>query len=291
MAQSRRTWFAIAGLLVIGVLNAAPAGAAAPAGDPPGNNGTVKIDGRPFDDAPNNEPHPGCVFQVDFYGFDAGDLDADVIFEAVAPTDGGVLLTDTVPIGEDSHAGGGSERGLDASMTYDLSSELAGLEPQRNQGWHIRLTVHADGSQGSDVKHKVFWVDGCGDTTAPAAPNSPESGETAAVASSAPAAGPDTVPAVVLGTEVSAPGPSESATASLAAPAASAPSDSTAAAAPATARVLGESVSRAPSSATSASSLARTGIGLGLAVIAVALLGTGLALRRVGRLRLPHLRS
>jgi hypothetical protein len=25
---------------------------------PPGNNGTVKIDGAPFDDQPNNEPHP-----------------------------------------------------------------------------------------------------------------------------------------------------------------------------------------------------------------------------------------
>jgi hypothetical protein len=29
------------------------------------------------------------------------------------------------------------------------------------QGHHVRLTVNADGSQGADVKHKVFWVEGC----------------------------------------------------------------------------------------------------------------------------------
>ncbi|HEV8374234.1 MAG TPA: hypothetical protein VGR68_13625, partial [Actinomycetota bacterium] len=46
--------------------------------NPPGNNGTIKVDGVPFDDAPDNEPHVGCTFQVDFYGYDEGDLFADV---------------------------------------------------------------------------------------------------------------------------------------------------------------------------------------------------------------------
>ena len=54
--------------------------------NPPGNNGTVKIDDVPFDDHPNNEPHVGCTFQVDFYGYDEGDLDATVTFEAHPPT-------------------------------------------------------------------------------------------------------------------------------------------------------------------------------------------------------------
>src|SRR3954471_18933569 len=198
---------------MIGIVMAAPAGATA-GGDPPGNNGTIKIDGKPFDDAPDNEPHPGCVFQVDFYGFDAGNLDADLTFEAVAPTAGGVLLTDTVPIGEDSHAGGGSEAGLDASKTYDLSSELAGIEPQRNQGWHVRLTVHADGSQGSDVKHKVFWVDDCataagvaaGTETANNAPSTPPPAANR-TAPGTPATGPMSTPAGVLGTELVASSP------------------------------------------------------------------------------------
>src|SRR5205823_2604746 len=91
----RRTLVTITGTLGILLLGAGPALGAA-GGDPAGNNGTVKIDGKPFDDAPDNEPHPGCVFQVDFYGFDAGDLDAEVTFDAWAPTRGGTLLTDTV---------------------------------------------------------------------------------------------------------------------------------------------------------------------------------------------------
>jgi hypothetical protein len=104
------------------------------------------------------------VFQVDFYGYDEGDLDATVTFEAHPPTlragDGQVLLSDTVFIGGDDNSGGGSEAGLDASETYTL--DLTGIEPHANQGVHVKLTIHAEGSQGADVKHKVFWVSGCG---------------------------------------------------------------------------------------------------------------------------------
>lgn len=133
---------------------------ASSAANPPGNNGTVKIDGVAFDDHPNNEPHVGCTFQVDFYGFDEGELFADVTFEVHPPTGSPVtLLTDTVFIGEDDNGGGGSEAGLDASETYTL--DLTGFEPHPQQGWHVKLTVNADGSQGADTKHKVFWVTGC----------------------------------------------------------------------------------------------------------------------------------
>jgi LPXTG-motif cell wall-anchored protein len=144
------------------------------AGDPPGNNGTVKIDDVPFDTHPNNEPHVGCTFQVDFYGYDAGDLEAVVTFEAVPPTagpdgsPGTLLLQDTVDIGEDA-AGGGTD--LDAEEAYDLTAALAGITPHAQQGWHVRLTVEAEGSQGADEKHKVFWVNGCGGTTTTTAPH------------------------------------------------------------------------------------------------------------------------
>ena len=138
----------------------AVAGLAKAAPNPPGNNGTVKVDREPFDDAPNNEPHVGCTFQVDFYGYDEGDLDAVVTFEAHPPTGPvQVLLTDTVFIGEDDNSGGGSEAGLDASETYTL--DFGTIEPHPNQGFHVKLTVNAEGSQGADVKHKVFWVTGC----------------------------------------------------------------------------------------------------------------------------------
>jgi hypothetical protein len=135
--------------------------------NPPGNNGTVKIDGLAFDDHPNNEPHVSCTFQVDFYGFDEGDLWADVTFEAQEPTGKGVLLTDKVFIGEDDNSGGGSQAGLDASVTYDLTEALAAYTPHPKQGYHVKLTVNADGSQGADVKHKVFWVGPCEVTPTP----------------------------------------------------------------------------------------------------------------------------
>jgi hypothetical protein len=150
--------------------------------DPPGNNGTVKIDGIPFDAHPDNEPHPGCVFQVDFYGYDEGDLYASVLFEAWPPTgagDGDVLLfEDGIFIGEDDSSGGGSEAGLDASRTYDLTDALAGYEAHPIQGYHVKLTVHADGSQGDDRKHKVFWVE-CDVTPSPSPTASPSPTETA----------------------------------------------------------------------------------------------------------------
>ena len=128
--------------------------------NPSGNNGTVKVDAQPFDSSPGNEPHVGCVFQLDFYGFDQGDLFGQVTFEVQPPTGRAVLLTDAVFIGEDDATGGGSEAGLDASRTYDLNDAFAAYTAGE-QGYHVYLTVNADGSQGANTKHKTFWVSGC----------------------------------------------------------------------------------------------------------------------------------
>ena len=139
----------------------------------PGNNGTVKVDGLPFDSHPNNQPHVGCVFQVDFYGYDQGDLEAIVTFAVQPPTGPFVsILTDTVFIGEDP-AGGGTD--LDAEETYDLTALLAPYPQHPQQGWHVKLTVNAEGSQGADVKHKVFWMTCGGPTTTVAPPTTSES--------------------------------------------------------------------------------------------------------------------
>ena len=56
--------------------------AGAPA-DPPGNNGTIKIEGVDIQSGPpDNNPHQGCTFVVEFYNFDQGaDLEAEVPFE------------------------------------------------------------------------------------------------------------------------------------------------------------------------------------------------------------------
>jgi hypothetical protein len=160
MRPSRRLFFAASAVTLTAAVAAGPVLGPASAANPPGNNGTVKIDDVVFDDHPNNEPHVGCTFQVDFYGYDEGDLFADVTFEAHPPT-GPVqtVLTDTVFIGEDDNSGGGSEAGLDASETYTL--DLTGIAPHPIQGWHVKLTVNAEGSQGADTKYKVFWVSGC----------------------------------------------------------------------------------------------------------------------------------
>ena len=154
VSRVRTRWLVLATVFAVMLVGVAPTAL----GDPPGNNGTVKIDGVEFDSHPNNEPHVGCVFEVDFYGFDEGDLTAEVTFEAHPPTGNAVLLTDTVFIGEDA-AGGGTD--LDAEVEYDLNAALAAFEPHPQQGYHVKLTVNAEGSIGADTKHKVFWVTGC----------------------------------------------------------------------------------------------------------------------------------
>lgn len=156
MLRARR-WLSFAAMIAVLAL-LAPAGAVAA---PPGNNGTVKIDGVAFDEAPDNEPHVGCIFQVDFYGFDLGDLNAKVTFTAQPPTGKKVLLlTDpSIFIGEDP-AGGGTD--LDAFRTYDLSSSLQPFMIHPQQGYHVKLKVNAPGSIGKDTKYKTFWVVGCG---------------------------------------------------------------------------------------------------------------------------------
>lgn len=159
----RRIWSATV-LTALAVAMTVPMATGATAA--PGNNGTVKVDGMPFDSHPNNEPHVGCVFQIDFYGYDQGDLFASASFELDPPTGHGIpLLTrEGIFIGEDPAAGGGSLAGLDASETFDLGAAIAasGQAPHPKQGWHVGLTVHADGSHGADVKHKEFWVSDCG---------------------------------------------------------------------------------------------------------------------------------
>jgi hypothetical protein len=155
----RRLGWGLAGILVLTAMVVPMFTSAA---NPPGNNGTVKIDRLPFDTHPDNQPHVGCRFQVDWYGFDKGNLFSNVTFEVHPPTGKpAVLLTDRVFIGEDDNSGGGSVAGLDAQREYNLANALRGYTPHPNQGFHVKLTIRTDGSQGANTKHKVFWVQGC----------------------------------------------------------------------------------------------------------------------------------
>ncbi|WP_372729192.1 hypothetical protein [Nocardioides sp.] len=132
-------------------------------GDPAGNNGTVKI--APLgemDRIPNNTPHPGCTFQIEWYGFDEGeDVVSTVSFAMHAPTRDVALSVDgksTVFVGGDPASGAGTESGLDGREAYTLSFDG---EPHPKQGYHVKLTVATPRSQGNDTKTKVFWVEPC----------------------------------------------------------------------------------------------------------------------------------
>jgi hypothetical protein len=142
-------------------------GSPAHAGEPAGNDGTIKVDGTEFDTHPDNEPHVGCTFQVDFYGFDAN-TEVTMVFEAQPPTGDAVLVTRNGVLDDDDHTGGGSEAGLDGQFTIDLTDALASFSPHDNQGFHVKLTITADDGDetGAQTKHKTYWVEGCntGDT-------------------------------------------------------------------------------------------------------------------------------
>lgn len=141
--------------------------------NPSGNNGFIKINEEITPDSiPNNDPHVSCSFKVEFYNYDKNaNYRAKVNFALHSPTKGdGYTMNvagNTNPfIGED-YAGGGND--LDAVEEYKLS--FTG-KPHAKQGYHVKATIHADGSRGADVKHKVFWVTPCQETL-PAKPSTP----------------------------------------------------------------------------------------------------------------------
>ena len=126
-----------------------------------GGSGIVKLDRKPFDQAPNNEPHVGCTFQLDFYNYPEG-VTARYSFSLWHPTgpadlDGGNghLVLDDDP------AGGGQD--LDGEATVELGAALneSGVEPHHHNGWHVKLVVRARHTSGPDQKQKVFWVRAC----------------------------------------------------------------------------------------------------------------------------------
>jgi hypothetical protein len=145
--------------------------ASAALADPPGNNGTVKIEGVDIDSIPDNNPHQGCIFTIEFRGYDKGaNFMATYSLDAQPPSGKDINITSgSVFIGEDP-AGGAND--LDATVVINLDQfPLNNLIEHPQQGFHLKLTVHADGSKGNDTKHKVFWVEGC--PSYPATPSAP----------------------------------------------------------------------------------------------------------------------
>ena len=134
---------------------AAPTAALADGHNPPGNNGTIKIDeAPPADSGHANRPHPGCAFQLRMFGFD-DDQYGTVTFVGQAPTKLGTLLTQQHVLLSDDDAGGGQ----DVDAVYSYTAAQLGLvgQPQAKQGWHVKVSVDADNAPGG-AKQKVFWL-------------------------------------------------------------------------------------------------------------------------------------
>ena len=140
---------ATAAVALAGFALLAPVGAHSSA--PPGNNGTVKVDGEEFDKLHDNDPHVSCTFWIQWYGFDEGTQTSSVTFQAWPPTGNGETLMDD----EVSFSGHGSGNTLDFQKAYDLTAALATYTPHPKQGFHVKLTIHTTGSIGADAKHKV----------------------------------------------------------------------------------------------------------------------------------------
>ena len=151
---------------------------APPAAADHGNNGTIKVDEQALDGGPgengpgahnSNDPHIECAGRIEWYGFDEGEQTADILFEVWNPT----LPTgdaDALPSQSHDDVGGITGDGpggteLDGLFNFDLSDLLDDYQPHPKHGYHVKVTVHTTHSQGADVKHKVFWVDGCGGTS------------------------------------------------------------------------------------------------------------------------------
>jgi LPXTG-motif cell wall-anchored protein len=181
MATRWLTRFAVASTVVGAVTIAGASGAWA---DPPGNNGTVKINSQDVDsnDDISNQPHVPCDFQVEFFGFDEGQT-ATITFTIHPPSgDGDVLLSETQTVSDDP-AGGGLN---DVDAVFKYSGTTFGLDrfsAQPQQGFHVKLTIESAGVPGGK-KHKVFWLQ-CAPTTPSPSPST----------TPAPSSAPSTTPA------------------------------------------------------------------------------------------------
>ncbi|MHB8398502.1 MAG: hypothetical protein ACYDCI_06160 [Candidatus Limnocylindrales bacterium] len=156
-------WAAVASMVGLALLGpgAATVGAANVV---PGNNGTVKVDGNAFTNGgPDNDPHLGCTFYVEWFSFDSA-VTSTVTF-TIQPPSGqfDVLLTDQFTLSDNGQQGAG--HAFDGQKLYDLGGLLSSYFYQPEQGYHVELTIDTPHSNGADNKHKVFWVTGCGVTT------------------------------------------------------------------------------------------------------------------------------
>ncbi|MGC5017612.1 hypothetical protein [Micromonospora sp. DT47] len=147
--------------------------------NPAGDNGTVKIDGKSFEDKVDNQPHVTCDFELEFFNFDTYQA-ADITLTAQPPSGNGKVvwyLKNKVISTDDA---GGAENDHDEVIRLSSADlDLAGLEAHPKQGYHLKLDVDLTDGRSSDAKHKVFWLQPCLTTGSPSpSPTPSESSST-----------------------------------------------------------------------------------------------------------------
>ncbi|MFE9956620.1 LPXTG cell wall anchor domain-containing protein [Micromonospora sp. NPDC005299] len=173
---ARAALTAAAATAMLGLV-AAPAWATGNPHNPKGDNGTVKIDGAPFSDKVDNQPHVTCDFELEFFNFDQ-DQKANITLWAQAPSaspkDKVVWSNSNVVISTDPASGAENDR--DAVIKLSAKDlDLTGLKLQPKQGYHLKLDVDLTDGKSSDGKHKVFWLAPC---ESPGNPTPTPGGET-----------------------------------------------------------------------------------------------------------------
>jgi len=126
-----------------------------------GNNGTVKVEEVNIDNIPDNSPHPGCEFILEWFHYDGGET-VYYTFTLHPPTSdtngpGSVITSGSLvldPPDQSHHSLNGRTNPI--LLESDLLN--SGIEPHPQQGWHIKLTI--EGPDGN--KYKVFWVECAG---------------------------------------------------------------------------------------------------------------------------------
>lgn len=166
------TALAAAGALVMGtgivVLAAVPATATE------GNNGTIKVGGSEAiqegaTDNPDNEPFVNCEFLIQWYNYTLperstdGDVDFTVSFEPWSPTSGRTIGVTGVTTGSFNTFDTGESEPPNPDHAEKYSLAISGLPHKEGakQGYHVKVTINTEYSQGNDVKHKVFWYRPC----------------------------------------------------------------------------------------------------------------------------------
>ncbi|KAB1912164.1 LPXTG cell wall anchor domain-containing protein [Micromonospora sp. AMSO31t] len=165
---ARAALTAAAATAMLGLV-AAPAWATGNPHNPKGDNGTVKIDGAPFSDKVDNQPHVTCEFELEFFNFDQ-DQKASITLWAqppsASPKDAVVWSKSNVVISTDPASGAANDHDEVIKLSAN-DLDLTGLKLHPEQGYHLKLDVDLTDGKAFDDKHKVFWLTPCESSGSP----------------------------------------------------------------------------------------------------------------------------